>query len=267
MTIPDPGPVPDLRVTPESEPAVVFDAVHVDLASRDRTYATPDRVLASLSFTAPAGRITALIGANGAGKSTAIAALSGAIGVRAGRITVLGRDMSDADAPLPDAAAVVGDEPGLPTTLRIPALLRAVAAGKPRMDAALAWQMIDREGISISATLGSLSRGQVAVLQRAIALAADPDLLVLDEPAARLDPLGREVLADELRAFMAGRDTRSVLMATHDLDGIERLADHLVVIADGRCVLEEDLDALAEVHGGDVTATVTRALADARGGR
>lgn len=93
--------------------------------------------------------------------------------------------------------------------------------------------------------VSSLSRGQLTQIAVAAALARDPRLLLLDEPFARLDPLARTDLVDELREMMT-RGDRTILLSTHDLEGMDRFVDHLVVIADGRAVLEGEVEMLCE---------------------
>src|SRR5699024_5059078 len=88
-------------------------------------------------------------------------------------------------------------------------------------------------------------RGQAAQLGLAAALAQDPRLLVLDEPFAHLDPLARTDMIDVLREYMS-REDRTLLLATHDLEGMERFADYLVVLDRGVDVLSGDIESLRE---------------------
>lgn len=156
--------------------------------------------------------------------------------------------MGPADVPLPPGATYVADAPALPdhwTAHDVATLLRSVVPG---FDVRAFGAGLRDHGVSVDRRLRDLSRGQATQLQIAAALAARPRLIILDEPLARLDPLARHALIDELRDFMAQAEDRSVLLTSHDLDGMEQFADHLVVMDAGRCVLEGDVETLCDSH-------------------
>lgn len=232
-------------VSTSATAAVVVRDLHVRVPARSKPYAASVEALRGLTFSAPAGQVTALVGANGAGKSTALRAVTGALPFAEGTVEVLGTVMGSADVPFPTRAAHVPDDPAYPAHWTAQDVLRLRRRISPGVDARVFDARLAERNVPPGRRRSELSRGQVTQLGITAALAQDPHLLILDEPLARLDPLARSELLDELRTMMA-REDRSVLLATHDLDEMDRFVDHLVVIADGQDVLEGDVDSLCE---------------------
>ncbi|MFC0675941.1 ATP-binding cassette domain-containing protein [Brachybacterium hainanense] len=224
-------------------PAIAVRDLQVRLRPPRRPGAAPAAILRGLSFTAPAGQVTAIVGANGAGKTTALRTIIGAVPAAAGSIEVMGRVMGPADVPLPEGVAVVADASPYPDHWTAHDVARLHQACVPRFSVRRLGAELRAHEVDLDTRIRDLSRGQVTQLLVAAALASAPQLLILDEPLARLDPLAREELVDRLRTQLATEDT-TIVLTTHDLDGMDRFVDHLVVIAGGRCVLEgavEDL--------------------------
>ncbi|MGP9538681.1 ATP-binding cassette domain-containing protein [Brachybacterium sp. AOP43-C2-M15] len=227
------------------DPAAEVRDLVVELPDRERPYASPLAALRGLSLTAPAGQVTALVGANGAGKTTALRALIGAQPWTQGSVALHGSEMGAADVPLPVGVAHVPDAPSYPRSWTARHLLQQLErVGRP-VDGARFAARLDAHRVPGRRPARTLSRGQLTQLALTAALAQDPQVLLLDEPFARLDPLARSELLDELRALMA-HEGRSILLSTHDLEGMDRFVDHLVVIADGQTVLEGEAEALRE---------------------
>lgn len=224
--------------------AVRVQGLTVELPSRDRPYAAPIRAVRELDLSVPAGQVTALVGTNGAGKTTTLRTVIGALPWAAGSIEVLGTEMGAAGVALPAGVAVVPDTPDYPDRWTARTVARAHST-VGLVDPALFEARLTAHQVPLDRPVGRLSRGQLTQLAISAALAQDPRLLILDEPLARLDPLARTELVDELRDLMA-HDTRTLLLSTHDLEGMDRFVDHLVVIADGRAVLEGDVETLCE---------------------
>lgn len=247
MTRPEPSGQPRELQCPYA-PAVRVEHLAVDIPHPRSRYRVPTPALCDVSFTAPRGQVTALVGTNGAGKTTVLRALTGALRPVSGSIEVLGLTVGPADCACPAGVGVVPDAPVLPdewTAQDVIALRRCL--GDP-FDTSLFPRMLQASGIRPNALIGSLSAGEATRFALAAALATDPQLLLLDEPLARLDPLARSSLVDLLRDRLADDDSRSVLISTHDLDGMDRFVDHLVVMHEGRTVLEGDVDDLLEAH-------------------
>lgn len=228
--------------------AVRVDNLSVAVPHPRSRYRAATPVLDEVSFTAPRGHVTALVGTNGAGKTTLLRTLTGALRPSSGSIDVLGSPVGPPEDACPPGVAVVPDAPVLPeewTAREVIALHRRL--GDP-FDPRGFTAMLRARGIGRRTMIGSLSAGQSTHFSLAHALAKDPQLLVLDEPLARLDPLARTELIDRLRERIAADDSRSVLLSTHDLDGMDRFVDRLVVLHEGRTVLEGDVHELLEGH-------------------
>lgn len=229
-------------------PAVRVEHLAVDLPHLRNRFHDPTRALEDADLHAPEGMITALVGSNGAGKTTLLRALVGAVRPVAGTIEVLGSTVGPAELPAPPGVALVPDEPLLPGEWHA----RDVVALHRRLgddfDEQAFLEMLGSNGIRPKAMIRSLSAGRATIFSLAHALATGPRLLLLDEPLARLDPLARATLIDLLRDLLAEDPSRSIVLSTHDLEGMDRFADHLMVLHAGRTVLEGAVDELLEEH-------------------
>ena len=235
-------------VDSEVPAAVRVQNLAVDIPHPRSRYRAPTSALSDVSLTAPQGRITAVVGTNGAGKSTTAHTLTGALRPRAGRVEVLGMEMGASELPCPPGVGLVPDQPLLPDEWTAQDVIRLRARMGDEFDADGFLRMLRGSGIRRHAMLRSLSAGQVALFSLAHALATDPRLLLLDEPFARLDPLARSELIYRFRDRLAEDDSRSILLMTHDLEGMERYVDQIAVLHRGRTILEGAVDALLEEH-------------------
>lgn len=228
-----------------SKAAAVVRGLTVELPVQRRPYGAPLRAVHDLSFEVPTGEVTVMVGRNGAGKTTVLRALSGALPASGGSMEVLGADMRPATRRLPLGAALVPDSPNYPARWSSRQIARAHELTTPSFDRSLFEDRLRRCGVSPGRACGRLSQGQLTQVSISAALAQDPHLLILDEPFAHLDPLARAQLVDELREVMT-HEGRSILLSTHDLEGMERFVDHLVMIAGGRAVLEGEVEQLLD---------------------
>lgn len=190
------------------------------------------RALDGLTLDLPRGEVTALLGPNGAGKSTTVAVLAGLVRPDSGTAMALGSRAGSAAARA--RTGVMLQEGGLPTGARGPELVRHIA--RLRGGPTSAGPVIDRLGIAGFArtTVRRMSGGQRRRVALACALVASPDLVMLDEPSAGLDPEGREQvwsIVDEVRARGA-----TLLLSTHDLAEAETLGDRVAIVHRGRVV-------------------------------
>ncbi|MFB9446717.1 ABC transporter ATP-binding protein [Dactylosporangium vinaceum] len=203
-----------------------------------RTVALDDCTLAI-----PAGRVVALVGPNGAGKTTL---LELAIGLRrptSGRIEALGAEPGARR----DRIGFLDQHAALYPALTIRELLRLGEHLNTRWDAAVAWGRIEALGLSPQRRFGTLSGGQQSQVALALALGKRPDLLLLDEPLARLDPLARHEFLAALLSVVAEREV-SVLFSSHNLAELERACDYLVLLQEGVVRLAGDVDDLVAHH-------------------
>ena len=195
----------------------------------------------------PAGRVTALVGPNGAGKSTLLNLTVGLTAPSAGAVTVLGGLRAGSPAALDGIAFVAQDTP-LYKTLLVADMIYITRSLNRGFDTAYARARLDELGIPPKRKAGKLSGGQQAQLALTLALARLPRLLVLDEPVAMLDPIARhDFMATVLAA--ATDDGVSVLLSSHVLTELERVADYLVLLARGQVQLAGAVDHLLASHG------------------
>ena len=191
------------------------------------------------------GSVLVLLGANGAGKSTLLKSMLGLLTPQSGSISVLGLDPLRAAREVRQRVGYVPDVPDAYPWMTVRDLFRFLAPHQPRWSVTRAQQLVDSLAVPLNVRLRDLSRGQGMKAMLAAALAPDPDVLLLDEPFAGLDPIVREeVLRGVIGELRDGR--RTVVVATHELDAAARIADRVAVVSDGRIVRE---GTLSEVIG------------------
>jgi len=216
-----------------------------DLVVRYGPLVAVDRV----SFVARAGEVTALLGPNGAGKTTTVEAVEGYRRVDAGEVRVLGLDPRREHPAVIPRLGVMLQQGGVYTGIRPVEVLHLFAAYYD--DPADPDELLARVGLDDRRRTAwrHLSGGERQRLSLALALVGRPEVVVLDEPTAGIDPTGRlvvrEVIADLRRSGV------SVLVTTHDLTEAERLADHVVIIDRGRVVADASPAELMDTTGAD----------------
>lgn len=217
----------------------LIDARHLGKRYGQRT------VLASVSLTVEPGTILGLIGRNGAGKSTLLECLLGLRPADAGEVRVFGRDpmhLRDADK------ALLGYVPQLPDAfgwMTLHAMLTFVATLYPTWDPVLVARLLARWKLDASRRLITLSPGERQQMAIIRALGPRPRLLVLDEPAAALDPLARRELLREI-VDMAGESGTTVVFSTHIVSDLERVASHIALLHDGTLRVHASLDTIKD---------------------
>jgi ABC-2 type transport system ATP-binding protein len=199
--------------------------------------------LDGVSFTVPEGSVYALLGRNGAGKSSLVRCLLGEQRPDSGRVALLGRDTWRERASILAEVGVVHETPDAPPTMTVRQLARFCSRLYPRWDAAGLSERLRRFGIPEDLPFGKLSRGQRGQAALGLALAAGPRLLILDDPTLGLDPLARRSVFEELIGDLADRGT-TVFLTSHDLAGVEGIADRVGILREGRLVLDEEMETL-----------------------
>ncbi len=206
-----------------------------------RTWALRD-----CTFSIPGGHVVALVGPNGAGKSTLLHIAVGLAQPTGGAVSVLGnRAPSD-----PDSLARVGfvaQSAPLYRTFSVADMLHLGRAMNPHWDEGYAHTRLARLGIPLERHVGQLSGGQQAQVALSLALAKRPDLLLLDEPVADLDPLARHEFMGELMAAVAEHGI-SVVLSSHAIAELERTCDYLVLMGAGKVQVAGEVAALVEEH-------------------
>ncbi|MDF2271269.1 ABC transporter ATP-binding protein [Streptomyces coacervatus] len=200
--------------------------------------------LDNCSFRLPAGRISALVGPNGAGKSTLLALAGGLLRPTTGTLNVFG----GAPGEFRDRVAYLAQNKPLYGQLTIAETLRMGAELNPdRWDAPYAARIIEEGSLQPGQKIRRLSGGQRTRVALALALGKRPDLMLLDEPMADLDPLARHELMGTLMADAAERGT-TVLMSSHIVSELADACDHLLLLGGGRIRLGGGIDDLLAAH-------------------
>ena len=211
-----------------------------------------DFALEGVSLTVEPGCVCGLVGPNGAGKSTLIKCLLGLVTPNGGSVEVLGEPVPWAPSLARDLKARVGvvfDTIPLPRALRVSAVGGVGKAAYPEWDDDRFRSLCQDYGLGPTKSVGELSRGMGMRLSLAFALAHDPDLLILDEATAGLDPMARDEVLDDLRAFMAQDERRGVLMATHITTDLEKAADEVVCLDGGRVAFDLAKEDITDTAG------------------
>jgi ABC-2 type transport system ATP-binding protein len=206
-----------------------------------RTWALRD-----CSLALPQGRIAALVGPNGAGKTTLLHLAVGLLAPTAGAIRVLGGTPGRDPALLARVGFVAQDAP-LYGDFSVAEHLTMGGRLNPRFDQAMARDRLGRLGIPLDRRVGTLSGGQRAQVALAMALAKRPQLLLLDEPVASLDPLARREFLQALMGSVAEQGL-TVLLSSHLLADLERVCDYLIVLQASRVQVLGPVDDLLDRH-------------------
>ncbi|WUH91017.1 ABC transporter ATP-binding protein [Streptomyces sp. NBC_00433] len=208
--------------------------------------------LRDVSFELPTGYVMGLIGANGAGKTTAIRCLLGMRGIDTGEIELLGHRVPGPVALRQDVGVVL-DHTYLVGDWRLTEVERTLRPFYDRWDSARYRLLLDEFGLDARAKVKDLSRGMAMKLMIAVALSHRARLLVLDEPTSGLDPVARDELAGIIGDFLQDED-HSVLFSTHITSDLDRIGDYVTLIHDGRVVRtgpkDDILAAYRVVRGG-----------------
>ncbi len=202
--------------------------------------------LSNCTLDIPAGHVTGLVGPNGAGKTTLLNLAVGMLTPTTGTIEVCGGRPAGGPDQLAKVGYVAQDTPTYPG-LSIADHLRLGARLNPRWDATVADSRIKRLGLDPDQRAGRLSGGQRAQLALTLGLAKRPDLLILDEPVASLDPLARREFLQILMEAVVEHEL-SVLLSSHVVSDLERVCDHLVVLVDSQVLVEGDVEGLLGTH-------------------
>jgi ABC-2 type transport system ATP-binding protein len=202
--------------------------------------------LSDCTLDIPTGRVVGLVGPNGAGKSTLLNLAVGMLTPNAGTIEVLGGRPASGAEQLAKVGYVAQDTPTY-AGLSIADHLRLGAKLNPGWDTGLAQQRIQRLGLDPGQHAGKLSGGQRAQLALTLGVAKRPELLILDEPVASLDPLARREFLQDLMEAVAEQEL-SVVLSSHLVSDVDRACDYLIVLVDSRVQITGDIEELLATH-------------------
>ncbi len=202
--------------------------------------------LSDCTLSIPTGKVVGLVGPNGAGKTTLLHLAVGLLAPSVGTIAVLGDRPGSGPAALGRVGFLAQDSPTY-ARLTVEQHLRMGCWLNTGWDATFARERLAALGLDMRQRAGTLSGGQQAQLALTLAVAKRPELLLLDEPVARLDPLATREFLQGLMEVVASHGV-SVVLSSHQIADLERVCDYLVVLAAGRVALTGEIDALLTSH-------------------
>ncbi len=202
-------------------------------------------VLRQIDLVVPRGAVIGLLGTNGSGKSTLIKCLLGLLRRSAGSSRVFGEDSWSLSAGAKTRLGYVPQDVRVYSWMTAPQVIAYTAAFYPSWDQALTDDLVRRWHVPTDRRVGSFSPGELQKLGLILALGHRPELLVLDEPVASLDPAARR---DFLKSLLevTQDEQHTVLFSTHITSDLERVASHVALLRDGRIALFEDLDVVKD---------------------
>jgi ABC-2 type transport system ATP-binding protein len=213
-----------------------------------------------ISFEVPEGCVVGFIGSNGAGKTTTIQSIMGLTGPDGGAVEMFGKAIDPKNVPpqVKERIGVVFDTIAFPADCLIAEVARLGKASFENWDDSLFSLRLRDFDLDPKKKVKDLSRGMGMKLQMAFALAHRPELLILDEATAGLDPIARGEVLDILRDFM-NDESHGILLSSHITSDLEKIADYVVCINDGNMVFSKPMDEVCDIAG---IATCRAAEAD-----
>jgi ABC-2 type transport system ATP-binding protein len=216
------------------------------IQTRDLAKTFPGGIVAvsGLDLQVPRGAVFGLIGRNGAGKTTTLRLLMGLLRPDRGTAEMLGMSLWNAPRELRSRVAYVSQAQQLHGWMTLAELCRYTSYFYERWDPAYARELARRWGMDWHRQVGRLSAGEQRKAAMLLAFASRPEVLLLDEPAATLDPIARRELIDEILAALTSGDGCTVLFSTHLIGDLERIAEYVGIMDRGRLIVSERLEDL-----------------------
>lgn len=205
-----------------------------------------DFVLDHVSFAVPSGSIVGLIGENGAGKSTTLNAVLGIIQKESGHVSILGKEEIDNDTK--EQIGVVFDASNYPEILSPKRLNRVMKNIYRSWDETTYFRLLQQFSLPLSKQIKQFSKGMKMKLAISVAFSHQSNLLVLDEATSGLDPIIRDDILDMLLDFVQNEE-HSILLSSHITSDLEKIADYIVFIHEGKVVFSKPKDELLEQYG------------------
>jgi ABC-2 type transport system ATP-binding protein len=210
-----------------------------------RAYKRGVDVLAGVDFSVTAGEVVGLLGRNGAGKTTLIRIAMGMIEPQAGAVRVFGLDPRQRPLDVKRRIGYVSEDQVLPAFLRVSEVIALHRELFPTWDESVAADLVRRFELPLGQRIDKLSKGQARQVALLCAVSHRPELLILDEPAGGLDPAARrEFLETSIRLLNEAGST--ILFSSHYMTDVERMAGRVVLLHDGRVLIDNGLDELRE---------------------
>lgn len=213
-----------------------------------KTYKNSDFSLKKVSFSLPSGSVMGFVGENGAGKTTTIGCILQTLFKDSGTIQILGREMTDANVEIRENIGVVYDGDNFPGYLSAEQLSNIMNGIFKQWDDKLFQNYTNSFHLSKKQKIKTYSKGMTMKLALAVALSHHPKLLILDEATSGLDPVMRDEILDVLLEFVGDED-HSILLSSHITSDLEKIADYITFIHNGKIILTETKDNLIYNYG------------------
>jgi ABC-2 type transport system ATP-binding protein len=217
----------------------------VNFQNVHRAYTRDTDVLAGVTFSIESGQVVGLVGKNGAGKTTLLRIAMGMLDPQKGSVDVFGLDPRQDPIEVKRRVGYVSEDQILPPFMRVDQVIALHKGLFPTWDDDLARSMIERFAIPGRKKIKTLSKGQARQVALLCAVAHRPELLVLDEPAGGLDPAARREFL-ETSIQLLNESGTTILFSSHYMTDVERLADRIVMLHEGRVLIDTQLDELRE---------------------
>lgn len=201
------------------------------------------------SIEMPKGRITGLIGQNGAGKTTVFKAILGLISTDGGTVRILGKDIQKLHVRDRQNLGVALSDSGFSGYLTVNDIIPVLDHLYEGFDKAFFVRQLQKSELPCNKKIKEFSTGMKAKLKVLVALSHNARLLILDEPTAGLDVIAREEILEMLREFMEEDEERSILISSHISGDLENLCDDIYMIEEGKIIMHEDTDVLLSDYG------------------
>ena len=245
----------------------------VDFQNIHRAYQVGQDVLDGVTFSVASGEVVGLLGKNGAGKTTLLRVAMGLIESQRGSARVFGLDPRKDAVEVKRRVGYVSEDQILPSHLTVARVVDFHRQLFPRWDDTMAGDLLQRFRLAPHSRIKTLSKGQARQVALVCAVAHRPELLILDEPAGGLDPAARREFL-ETSIQLLNEEGSTILFSSHHMPDVERVAGRVVMLDEGRVLLDSQLDELREgyclalvPHGGDGTRERIEAAEEFVGGR
>ncbi|MBE5106325.1 ABC transporter ATP-binding protein [Bacillus thuringiensis] len=204
-------------------------------------------VLRDVSFNVPSGSIVGFIGDNGAGKSTTFKTVLELISKDSGTVKIFGEENINKHTKIKEKIGVVFDAMNLPAHLTIKQLNKVFEKMFESWDRENFYRLVNSFSLPTAEKIVEFSRGMSMKLSIAVALSHNAKLLILDEATGGLDPSSREDVLEELKSFVS-KSNGGILLSSHIMSDVEKIASHLIIIKDGEILLNEEKDKVLESY-------------------
>lgn len=215
----------------------------LNLNNVSKKYKNSNFYLDNISFSVPSGSIMGFVGENGAGKTTTISCILNTLSIDSGSIKILGKQMNNTNTKLKEEIGVVYDGDNFPSYLSAGQISNIMSCIYTKWDESLFQSFLNRFKLNEKQKIEKYSKGMTMKLAIAVALSHNPKLLILDEATSGLDPIMRDEILDIFLDFVSSEE-HSILLSSHITSDLEKIADYITFIHDGKIILSDKKDNL-----------------------